>query len=100
MHHPRLFVCAMAAALALASLSVEAAEQKVTLMLGGTSCDLYADAVKGALKKVGGVKGVDMKSLKGHAIVTGDGSVKPEQLTAAVNGLKGDGWQCQAEVMK
>jgi len=77
-----------------------AAEQKVTLMLGGKFCELYTDAVQGALKKVGGVKAVDTKSMKGHAIVTGDGSMKTAQLTAAVNALKGDGWQCQAEVMK
>jgi periplasmic mercuric ion binding protein len=80
--------------------SLWAAEQKVTLMLGGQSCDLYMGAVQDALKKVAGVKAVDTKSMKGHAIVSGDGSMKPAQLTAAVNGLKGDGWQCQAEVMK
>lgn len=82
------------------SYQVLAAEQKVTLMLGGKFCDLYTDAVQGALKKVAGVKAVDTKSMKGHAIVTGDGSMKTNQLTAAVNAVKGDGWHCQAEVMK
>lgn len=86
--------------LAVLSSPAVAAEQKVTLMLGGKFCDLYTDAVQGALKKVAGVKAVDTKSMKGHAIVTGDGSMKATQLTAAVNALKGDGWQCQAEVMK
>lgn len=91
----------LAAAMTLVlTASVWAAEQKVTLMLGGKACDLYLGAVQDALKKVAGVKTVDTKSMKGHAIVTGDGSMKPAQLTAAVNGLKGDGWQCQADVMK
>jgi len=38
--------------------------------------------------------------MKGHAVVTGDGTMKPDQLTAAVNGVKGDGWHCKAEAMK
>jgi copper chaperone CopZ len=77
-----------------------AADQKTTLMLGGKFCEMYQDAVQGALKKVAGVKAVDLKSMKGHAVVTGDGTVKPDQLTAAVNGVKGDGWHCKADVMK
>lgn len=77
-----------------------AADQKVMLMLGGKFCEMYPDAVHTALKKVAGVKAVDLKSMKGHAVVTGDGTMKPDQLTAAVNGVKGDGWHCTAEVMK
>lgn len=77
-----------------------AADQKVMLMLGGKFCEMYPDAIQAALKKVAGVKAVDLKSMKGHAVVTGDGTMKPDQLAAAVNGVKGDGWHCNAEVMK
>jgi copper chaperone CopZ len=81
--------------------SVEAAEQKVTLMLGGKFCDAYLDDVRSALTKVPGVKHVDTKSMKGHAIVTVDGDkAKPEQLAQTVNGVKGDGWHCTAQAMK
>lgn len=78
-----------------------AGEQKVTLMLGGKFCDAYLGDVSDALKKVSGVKDVDLKSLKGHAVVTVDsGKTKPDQLATAVNGVKGDGWNCTAQVMK
>ena len=53
-----LLVC-MLALLAL-SAPAGAADQKVTLMLGGKFCDAYPDAVQGALKKVAGVKAVDV----------------------------------------
>ncbi len=89
-------------AFGLAEFSVLGADpHKVTLMLGGKFCDLYKSEVESALKKIAGVMAVDLKSLKGHAIVTADpDKVKPEQLTAVVNALKGDGWHCKAEVMK
>lgn len=78
-----------------------AGEQKVTLMLGGKFCDAYLGDVSEALKKVPGVKEVDLKSMKGHAVVTVDGGkAKPDQLATAVNGVKGDGWNCTAQVMK
>jgi len=86
-------------ALALLYLPVFAAEQKVTLMLGGKFCDSYLGDVESALKKVSGVKSVDVKSMKGHAIVTADASVKPKDLVTAVNGVKGDGWNCKADLM-
>ncbi|MGQ0810587.1 MAG: cation transporter [Nitrospiraceae bacterium] len=79
----------------------EAGDQKVTLMLGGKFCDLYKGEVEAALKKVPGVTAVDLKSMKGHAIVTGEvGKMKADQLREAVNSLKGDGWHCTAEIMK
>lgn len=75
--------------------------QKVTLMLGGKFCDSYPDEVQSALKQVPGVKAVDLKSMKGHAMVeTEAGKVKPEQLASAINKVKGEGWHCTAEVMK
>ena len=88
------FICAMAT-------SVSAGEEKVTLMLGGKYCDAYLSNARDALTKVAGVKAVDVKSMKGHAVVTVEsGKVKPEQLVTAVNGVKGDTWYCTAEVMK
>ncbi len=88
------FVCAMAT-------PVFAGEEKVMLMLGGKYCDAYLVNVETALKKLLGVKAVDIKSMAGHAIVTIEsGKVKPEQLATTVNGVKGDSWYCTAEVMK
>jgi mercuric ion binding protein len=78
-----------------------AAEEKVTLALGGKFCEFYPDAIQEALQKVPGVTAVDLKSKKGHAVVTGEaGKMKPDQLATAVNGVKGDGWHCKAEVKK
>jgi copper chaperone CopZ len=78
-----------------------AADQKVMLMLGGTYCDVYLGEVESALKHVAGVKAVDLKSMKGHAIVMVDGDkATAAQLAKAVNGVKGDGWHCTAQVMK
>jgi copper chaperone CopZ len=77
------------------------AEEKVMIMLGGKYCDAYLGNVQDALTKVAGVKAVDLKSMKGHAMVTIEsGKVKPEQLATAVNGVKGDSWYCTGEVMK
>jgi len=81
--------------------AVAAEEKQITLMLGGKFCEFYPDNITKALTEVSGVKAVDLKSMKGHAIVTVDPSkTKPEKLTAAVNQLKGSGWHCTAEVMK
>jgi mercuric ion binding protein len=78
-----------------------AAEKKVTLMFGGKFCESYLGDVETALKEHHGVKSVDVKSMKGHAIVMFDSEkVKGDQLTEAVNGVKGDGWHCTAQVMK
>ncbi|HRI37041.1 MAG TPA: heavy-metal-associated domain-containing protein [Nitrospira sp.] len=67
----------------------------------GQYCDLYLGNVESALKKIAGVKAVDLKSMKGHAIVTLEGDKStPKQLAEAVNGVKGDGWHCSAQVMK
>jgi periplasmic mercuric ion binding protein len=94
----RTFVLAVVAVVTL-EMSAFAAEQKVTLMLGGKFCDSYLGDVESALKKVSGVKAVDVKSMKGHAVVTADASVKPKDLVSAVNGVKGDGWHCKADLM-
>jgi copper chaperone CopZ len=77
------------------------AEENVTLMLGGKYCDAYLGDVEHALKRVAGVKTVNFKSMKGHAVVTVEsGKVNPAQLATAVNGVKGDSWYCTGEVMK
>ena len=80
---------------------VFAAEQKIILMLGGKFCEAYLGDVETALTKLSGVKAVDVKSMKGHAVVTLDGkNVNAGQLAAAVKRVKGDGWYCTGEVMK
>lgn len=71
------------------------------LMLEGTYCDLYLGEVESALKNVEGVKAVDLKSMKGHAVVTAEnGKASATQLVKVVNGVKGEGWNCSAQVMK
>ncbi|MDO8356754.1 MAG: cation transporter [Nitrospirota bacterium] len=87
-------VCAMA-------IPAFAGDETITLMLGGKFCDGYVGDVEHALRRVPGVKTVDFKRMKGHAVVTVEsGKVKPEQLATAVNGVKGENWYCTGEVMK
>jgi hypothetical protein len=39
--------------------------------------------------------------MPGHAVVEVEpGKAKPDQLVTAVNGVKGSGWQCSAQLMK
>ncbi|THI88237.1 MAG: cation transporter [Nitrospira sp. CG24A] len=88
------FACAMAT-------PVFAGEQKIIMMLGGKFCEAYLGDVEVTLAKLSGVKAVDLKSMKGHAVVTIEGEkVKADQLAAAVNGVKGDGWYCTGQTMK
>ena len=78
-----------------------ATERTVMLMLGGQYCDLYLNDVESAIKRIAGVKAVDLKSMKGHAVVTLEGDkATPKQLAEAVSGVKGEGWHCSAQVMK
>lgn len=101
MFHARKLTFAVVFAIFVAALPVAAADQQVTLALGGKFCEFYGGDVQKALMNVTGVKAVDVNSKKGHAIVTAEGGkVKPEQLTAAVNAVKGDGWHCKADVVK
>lgn len=68
------FACAMA-------MPVIAGEQYIMSMLGGKFCEAYFGNVEAALTKLSGVKAVDLKSMKGHAVVTVDGErVKTDQL--------------------
>ncbi len=72
----------------------------VALALGGENCEFYLGAVEGALKKVQGITAVDLKSQKHKALITTDGSLSPSTVADAVDGLSGEGWECEAEVEK
>ncbi len=102
MSFPTHFGVALVFGILLLILPAAAAEDsQVTLMLGGKFCEFYPDDIKKALTELNGVKAVDLESMKGHVIVTVDTSkTKPEELTAAVNKVKGSVWHCTAEVMK
>ncbi len=102
MSFPTHFGVALVFGILLSIMPAAAAEDnQVTLMLGGKFCDLYPDDIKKSLTELNGVKAVDLESMKGHVIVTVDTSkTKPEELTAAVNKVKGSGWHCTAVVMK
>ncbi len=101
MSFPTHFGVALVFGILLLILPAAAAEDKqITLMLGGKFCEFYPDDIEKALTELSGVKAVDLKSMKGHALVTVDTSkTKPGELTAAVNTVKGSGWHCTAEVM-
>jgi len=96
----RVKAYALGVLIVASSIQAWAADQKVTLALGGKMCDLYRPSVESALRKVPGVTAVDFKSKKGSVVVTSGPSVKPAQLEDAVNGVKGEGWYCEAEVKK
>jgi copper chaperone CopZ len=57
--------------------------------------------VRDALTNADGVKTIDLKSIKGHAVVIVDsGKVKPEQLATAIGKVKGDSWYCTGKIMR
>ena len=89
-----------AAIAALIVIPAYAASQQTVIKLGGSYCEFYPDDVASALMKVKGVSAVDMKGRKGYAVVTQDGSAKPDQLVAAVNGVKSTDWYCTGEISK
>jgi periplasmic mercuric ion binding protein len=87
------FVCTIAT-------SAFAGEETVTLMLGGKFGNAYLKDVREALTNVDGVKAMDLKSIKGHAVVTLDSSkVEPEQLATAVSKVKDDSWYWAGKIM-
>lgn len=101
MRHMQIVILLVAAWWSGVESAQAAAEQRVTLMLGGQYCDLYLGDVESALKQLTGIKSVDLKSMKGHAVVTVEGDkATANQLAQAVNGVKGEGWHCSAQVMK
>src|SRR6266446_6087675 len=85
------------------AMQTVAADQKILLMLGGKSCEFYPKEITDALMKVKGVTGVDLNSIKGHAVVSHDGTVKPEELVTVIKNVKGTKmgieWYCTAEEM-
>ncbi|HUK55051.1 MAG TPA: heavy metal-associated domain-containing protein [Nitrospiria bacterium] len=97
-------VMAVVLVMGILAIQTQAADQQVTLMLGGQYCEFYPKEITDALMAVKGVKSVDLQSMKGHAIVEHDGSVKEEQLLDAIKTVKGTkggvDWYCDAEVMK
>ncbi len=93
-------LAATVAVITLLALPAHAATQQTVLKLGGNFCEFYPDDVASALMKVKGVSAVDMKSRKGFAVVTQDGSAKPDQLVAAVNGVKSTDWFCTGALAK
>ncbi len=87
------FVCTIAT-------SAFAGEETVTLMLGGNFGNAYLKDVREALTNVDVVKVMDLKSIKGHAVVTLDSSkVEPEQLATAVSKVKDDSWYWTGKIM-
>ncbi|MFI5304907.1 MAG: heavy metal-associated domain-containing protein [Nitrospiria bacterium] len=90
---------AIAMFLAIYAIQTQAADQKTVLMLGGDYCESYPKELTKALMKVKGVKSVDLSSMPGHVLVVHDDSVVPKTLADVVNGVKGDGWFCTAQIM-
>ncbi|MFQ5580484.1 MAG: cation transporter [Nitrospiria bacterium] len=73
---------------------------RINLRLGGKFCREYLTDLEKVLKNMDGVKTVNLKCMKGHAIVEVEPEkVKPAQLVEVVKGIKGKGWHCMAEVM-
>jgi len=71
----------------------------VTLKLSGNNCELYLGAVGTALETLQGVQETDLTTQKGQAIIKTDGTLKASQIVHAVDGLSGDGWTCEAELL-
>ncbi|WP_447969820.1 hypothetical protein [Nitrospira sp. M1] len=71
----------------------------VTLKLSGNNCELYLGAVGTALQSLEGVQEMDLTTQKGQAIIKTDGTVKASHIVDTVDGLSGDGWECEAELM-
>lgn len=101
MFYRRMLGAVLICGAGLLTSMAEAADQQVTLMLGGASCETHVREIRTALKRVEGVRAVDLDSMPGHAVVrTATEGATPEQLAAAVAGVKGANWHCTAEVMK
>lgn len=65
-------------------LAVSAAEATTTLVIHGMHCALCAPAITKALKRVDGVKTVEVSVADERAVVVADESVTAEALIAAV----------------
>ena len=75
-------------------------QRRAILKLGGQFCEFDLPGVEQALLKVAGVKAVDLRTMKGAAMVTYEaGNVSPTALLSAVRSVKGDGYYCTAKIM-
>lgn len=62
-------------------------------------CEFYTPEVEEALKRVPGVVGVDLRTVKGAAVVAYEaGKLNPRALLA-VSSVKGPGYSCKAKVL-
>jgi len=104
MNHLTTPIVPVVLGLLLLSASVEAAGKQTVLMLGGNYCDSYPKELTDALTAVKGVTGVDLKSMKGHVVVSHEDTVTAETLVAAIKKVKGTKagveWSCTAMVME
>ncbi len=98
---PSLSLAALLLLLTLGCTQEPAGRPEVTLKLGGKFCEMYPDAITSALMTVDGVKRVDLRSKKGHAVVTGDPAVmRTRDVAQALDAVKGEGWHCEAEIVR
>jgi hypothetical protein len=75
-----------------------AAQQRVTIKLGGKYCRFHLFDLTESLKRVSGVIDVDFETLNGHVIVVMNaGKVNPDHLLSAVQQVKGDGYYCNGK---
>jgi len=106
MQYIRILIIAVEVGVGLGLMTgqARAADQTTALMLEGKSCAAHLKEISEGLMGVKGVKAVDLKSMKGHALVTYDATVKPEVLIDALTKVKGSEagqeWFCDAEVMQ
>ncbi|HUJ79451.1 MAG TPA: hypothetical protein VLY45_03945 [Nitrospiria bacterium] len=86
------------------SSTAQAGVSQTDLMVDGESCDAHFKELTDALTAVKGVTRVDLKSKKGHVIVSHDGTVKTATLIAIIQTVKGSEartpWYCIAMVME
>lgn len=101
MHNVTKLAIAASIGFCLLTPYANATEQTLTLTLGGQFCEFYPTELTAGLKGVKGVTDVDLTTMKDHAIVKTDGTVKIADLVAAVKNVKGTKlgihWFCTAE---
>jgi heavy-metal-associated domain-containing protein len=96
-------ILAMLFGLGLMSSVTLGADEELVIMLGGEGCESHPEQITKVLMAQKGIKSVDLKKMKGHAVVTSEGSTKPEALVKIIQGLKGSNngveWSCDAMIM-
>ena len=77
---------------------VQAATQRVAIVLSGRYCLFHTYDVAEALKRVPGVVGVDLASVQSNVIVIMDaGKVNPDHLLSTIRRIKGQGYECRGK---